>query len=241
MKWHLCSVNHPVLQFLRPNLSNLNDRDCLTLSTSCRSLRFLHLQQCNITDTGLRALASLPYLLDLKLDQCDAVACTSDGLQVLGTLTQLEKLCIENVCRGEQHGLKLGFVTQLKCLRKLSLDHSKITDVGLADLGTSSLTSLSLVNCLGTVTTSGLQRVARLNDLRELELGDFMGHTVNNQIDIVAVVQALPKGRELRKLHVGSIRFDDTAAQSVCDVCPELTSLSFSSSPITDIGARSRF
>ena len=174
-KWHRCSVNHPVLQFLRPTLNKLKDRDCLTLSESCKSLRFLHLRcdtRC-ITDKGLRALTRLSSLLYFTLSATSVNqsigTVTSNGLQALGDLTQLKHLYIGNVCRGEWHGLKLGFVTKLKCLQKLYLDGSKITDVGLAGMeGTSSLTTLSMLNCHGTITTAALLRVVRhLNKLQK--------------------------------------------------------------------------
>ena len=231
-KWYRCSANYPVLKFLRPILSKLKDRDCLTLSERCKSLGFLDLLQGYITDAGLRALSSLSSLSYFKLFKLSAhpTAVTSDGLQALGALTQLKTLCIYGVCDAEQHGLKLGFVTKLKCLRELRLDGSKITDVGLAGLeGTSSLTTLSLSICRCTVTTPALLRVARhLNELQNFT------YDSDAQIDIVAVVRALPKHRSLRELHLGA-NFDDATALAVRDACPGLTSLSVNSSFTTDV------
>ena len=109
------------------------------------------MNQCDITDTGLRALTKLSFLSEFKLkkkwhySKKESTKVTSDGLQALGALTELKTLWLNGMCCKEQHGLKLGFVTKLKRLRELDLDESKITDVGLAGLeGTTSLTTLSL-------------------------------------------------------------------------------------------------
>ena len=132
-KWHRCSVNHPVLQFLRPHLrGNFNADDFITFSKRCQSLRFLSLNELNITDEGLRTLASSLCLSHFMLRFNKTV--TSDGLQALGALTQLKTLHLQQLCHGEQHGIKLGFVTKLKYLQELHLDESKVTDVGLAGM-----------------------------------------------------------------------------------------------------------
>ena len=244
MKWRRSSQQYPVLQFVKPFYNKIGDRGCLALSESCKSLRFLHLEQCDITDTGLRALAKLSSLFELWLQRLTAV--TSDGLQALGALTQLNNLLLFGLCRGaEQHGINLAFVTKFKCLRELRVIYSKITDTGLAGLvGTSSLTALGLDGHGGDrdafYTMPVLLRVMKhLHELQDLSLSQQYHRS--SLIDVAKVVQTLPKQHLLRTLDLQGFMFDESIALAVRDGCTGLTSLDVDSCGMTDDAIRSHF
>ena len=239
-KWQQFSLEAPALCILEPQFTELTDRGCVILSESCKSLRFLHLFQCDITDMGLRALARLPFLATLYL--LESMTVTSEGIQALGALTQLKELNIGDVCQEEEHGLKLDFVRKLKGLTKLRLYNLKITDVGLAGLkGMTSLVSLFLLGCHGSVTTpailSALQHLDKLQSFTSLFHDEFIaGH-----IDIGKILSVLPKPRSLESVQT---TIDDSKACILRDLCPELRVLGnqpCAVSPLTDIGIRSIF
>ena len=243
MKWRRSSQQYPVLQFVRPNFNKIGNRACLALSESCKRLRFLFLHECRITDTGLHALTKLSSLFELALDYLPrSTAVTSDGLQALGALTQLKVLCLSGVCHTEQHGINLAFVTKFKCLRKLRVYASKITDTGLEGLaGTSSLTELYLLNHASgfSYTMPVLLRVMKhLHELQDLALSnEFSGRGL---VDVGKVVQTLPKPHVLRTLRLQGFDFVDVStALALRDGCTGLSALAVDSCYMTDNAFRS--
>ena len=208
---------------------------------NCRGLRFLDLQWSSVTDTGVRALAALSALSHLTLNVCGKDGpLTSDAMQALGALGQLEELSVYGACQTEEHGLKLDFVAGLKSLRELQLDNSRISDAGLAALeGMSHLRELSLVCCTGNFTTSGLRVLRSLTGLQEIAIE--MEESVDLQIDDVALTQILVGLRSLQNIHLGYIRVSDASVQTLYAAFPKWTSLFLMSEAMTDVAARSTF
>ena len=160
------------LSSLTPNLQGLNleynqiTDDGLKHLATLTELRSLSLAYCRrITDRGLQHLAPLTQLRNLNLRWCDEI--TNDGLKHLAPFTDLRNLSLA-WCSITNDGLQhLATLTQL---RGLNLAWCKITDSGLKHLAPfKKLKNLSLAWC-SQITNDGLQHLATLTQLRGLSL-----------------------------------------------------------------------
>ncbi len=158
--------------------------------TQLQKLTYLNLNQCGpITDAGLKDVAQLQMLTSLGLGWCKQI--TDAGLREVAKLQQLTILELSGT-RITEAGLKE--VAKLQLLTKLGLfDCKQITDAGLKELSGLKLKSLSTPDQVRTdlglkhylaaisppsylnlsrwkITDVGLKEVAKLQQLRELDL-----------------------------------------------------------------------
>lgn len=93
---------------------------------------------------------------------------SDDDLKYLAELAELKELGSLERCRITDDGLPM--ISQLSCLRRLTLNSSEITNAGLAHLaGKTDLTALSLSN-MPKVNDAGLQHLSGLTRLEKLTL-----------------------------------------------------------------------
>jgi hypothetical protein len=116
------------------------------LASRLPGLTHLHLSggDYEMSNDGLRAIASLPALTHLHLDGLDEV--TSDGLRAIASLTGLAHLHLNGCYQVTNQGLRA--IASLTSLTELHLEYfNGVTDEGVEML--SSLTALKSLNLAG--------------------------------------------------------------------------------------------
>ena len=242
-QWHSCGDR--VMQFLAPKFIGITDRGCLAVSSKLRNLVCIHLNDCAITDMGVHNLTNLSALRFLSLQNSvhKRGTLTSDGLQALGSFTQLEVLQLINVCVAEDNGLQLAFLAGLKSLWNLVLEGLKLTDTGLVRLPGIRLRSLSLSSINIDVSTHGLHRI--LSCLAELQQfymcnsmwGDHLH--IENTADCKQILAEL---RSLRAITLVDLVLNDVEVEILCSTLPEIRVLRLEiEGQLTDVAARFHF
>jgi hypothetical protein len=163
-----------------PNLQHLDLTGCenivsrsLERISACKHLRTLILRGSRLKREGLEHLNQLPHLTCLHVYDADAF--TDDMLEVIGFLGGIEDLTLAHHGTSEGAALTdagLRHLTRLVHLTHLRLlNIATITDQGLDHLRRRPrLEELSLAGCGKGITNAGLQSVARLRELRRLDL-----------------------------------------------------------------------
>jgi hypothetical protein len=135
----------------------------------------------SITNTGLAELAGLRKLKFLGLE---GSVLTDQEMKTLGRLKQLERLNLRET-RLSLAGLKE--LTTLENLKKLNLSFTNVTDEGLnVVVGMKHVLELELVGCKQ-VTQEGLEDLARMTQLQNLTLDEDRARAVTAKLK-----QALP-------------------------------------------------
>lgn len=178
------------------NIDDLLGDEALKVAARIKSLRKLSVNECGVTDAGMRHLESMTELTELSLGhnriteiglnslarlkklrllelngypsiQSDMSAITDDGLQQLSELQNLEMLGLS--------GLKVsGANLKFPKLKELHLTGQQVNDAALEKIAAhQNLRVLGLP--FTSVTDRGMEHVARLRDLRRISLaGDFI-------------------------------------------------------------------
>lgn len=182
----LCALS--ALSGLKILVLNSTQADDKVLQVLCASLALeqLCLDDCLITNTGLRALASQRSLWSLDLNGCNNITdlepvATLKSLQKLGlcecynisdqSLTHLSDLVLLqelDLCNTDVSEGGLSALHRLPSLRVLDLGEQPLSGVGLRAIG--SLTSLEKVTLSVSVSDADMQAVACLTGLRSLDL-----------------------------------------------------------------------
>ncbi|KAI5075317.1 hypothetical protein GOP47_0009393 [Adiantum capillus-veneris] len=177
-----------------PNLKSIDLTCCRevtdiglsSIASSCKGLVSLKLESCgNFTEHGLQMLCSSCELLE-ELDVTDS-GLNDAGLKGIARCNRLKALKL-GVCE-EIHDTGLSYIAS-NCLdlRELDLYRSvEISDAGISEICSqcTKLTSLNMSYCTK-VTDAGLSALARLQDLRVLEL---RGCTKLSSIGLFAVAK----------------------------------------------------
>jgi len=166
-------VNDPTIDDICrqvPSLLVLKLGGCSISQGGILSLAMLsHLQVLDLNDTqtsGVAALSRLKSLRYLDLFQCKLGGKVSASI---GTLTNLEWLCLDSADLNDRHLLCLSKCTRLK---HLDLFGAKVTDQGLNYLARSGIETLETLEvCGGLVTDAGIVHLTHLpSKLRRINL-----------------------------------------------------------------------
>ena len=240
-KWYRCSLLRQATRFWGFHHRFLDDGVCFGLSRICSGIRSITSYSWGkITETGVRALASLSNLSKFEIygHGYSYPSVTSDSLQALSVLEQLEILSLSSFSLAQDQALNLDFVAGLRSLRELRLSHSRISDASLACLeGKNHLRVLRISFCSGNITTHGLRVLRSLTELREFHISDIDF----SDVDSVAVVRMLVGLRSLRKVMLGQLRVNDTSVQALSAALPEMTELHLESENAGNDAARFNF
>lgn len=146
----------------------INEVDLALLNPIAKTLEKLILEQCNITGSGLEAIAGAPKLRMLSLQESPV---TDDAMKHLSGLLALESLHINGP---KMDGTGLAHLRALPKLKELNLNASTLSEAGGQAL--SMLTNLEkLRGGTGDFKGDGLtftRHLASLVNLRELSFGD---------------------------------------------------------------------
>jgi Leucine-rich repeat (LRR) protein len=161
---------------------------------SCRNLHVLGMENSQIPDAALDALAALEELRDLRLSGNPI----SSGVRVVRHLTRLTHLSLEETCVADDD---LRAVSELKQLETLFIGSPNVTDIGVEYL-----TSCSRLETLGLesakVTPAGIRRLVRLPRLKSLYIRET--HVDKELFDALSM---------LKQLHDLSCRGEGTSAK----------------------------
>lgn len=208
---------------------------CLTdIALECIShlyqLSKLDLSQCDlITDKGLKHLHDLTYLEDLSLGWCRSI--TDHGLDILASQPRRSET-LRNIClaRCQISDLGITHVGKLEALTELNLNGC--TMIGSNALATtlqmlSNLTTLDVSYCPNILRTSWQGKIDTLSSLDLCYCGVRDSHIAN--------WSNLPF---LKELNLDSCLVTDWSIAHLADndVVPNLTSLDFSDTDLTDLG-----
>jgi hypothetical protein len=126
-------------------------------------LRVLLLDGTRVTDAGVRELAGLSSLVDLKLG---STRLTNEGLRTVTKLSGLRRLDLSETSVGQG---QLSSMLRLGQLETLDLDRSLVTDQDLDKLPA----SISELSLRGTaISDDGVAHLGRLPKLARLDLSD---------------------------------------------------------------------
>ena len=216
---------------------NISDLGAIALAQKCRDLTSLSLSCTYVRNGALKAfVVSCHFLSDVNLAYCTQI--TDESIQFLAqncknlrslelrgcaTLSQLSFRAIGQYCSRLVH---------------LCLGGCHLTDDGLMALcqGCTMLNSLDLSYSLQSVSKDALMCLGMLS-LQELNITTKNGSTID---DSVIHEIACNSKHHLRILTMGSSNtcdnITDSAAESIAEHCPAVTSLDFSHCAITDAG-----
>lgn len=145
----------------------LEDDDIFLIGSLKRIIR-LHLGNSNITDTGIRHLAGLNSLRELKL--AENIHLTDAGLAHLQGLTGLVRLDLSGCGRITDSGLQS--LSKMMSLEHLKLGKTNINGSGISYLaGLPKLRELILWECVQ-IDDRALKHIAQMPILRDLYLND---------------------------------------------------------------------
>lgn len=164
----------------------------VTLLCGLSNLQALSLKGCPLTD---RAFTNLHYLSQLRLLCLDGCDITDTTLEPVARLSNLEFLSMAN-CRAITD-VGIGWLKSLKYLGSVSVNSTKITNVGLLVLaGLPQLTRLSIENCDG-ITLDGLKAFTyyRKENFKKMEpcevVGNELMEVVTEEFALLSVVGEL--------------------------------------------------
>jgi hypothetical protein len=126
-------------------------------------LRVLLLDDTRVTNVGVRELAGLSSLIDLKLG---STRLTNEGVRIVTKLSGLRRLDLSKTSVGQS---QLPSLLRLGQLETLDLDRSLVTDQDL-DKFPASISELSLRGTA--ITNDGVAHLGRLPKLARLDLSD---------------------------------------------------------------------
>lgn len=175
-----------------------------------------------LSDEGLRQVASLSHLEALSLEHCAQI--TDAGLSHVKTLPRLRSLHVPPATTdaGLEH------LAALSGLRHLEISYATITDAGLKPLAAlKDLRRLMLYQLA--IGDAGLSHLSELRELRRLTF-------YNVQITDKGL-KHLRALRNLAALEFGRVPLSDAGVDSLLEL-PELRFLDLSDTGITDEGAR---
>ncbi len=146
----------------------INEVDLALLNPIAKTLEKLILEQCNITGTGLEAIAGAPKLRMLSLQESPV---TDDAMKHLSGLLALESLHINGP---KMDGTGLAHLRALPKLKELSLNASTLSEAGGQALAL--LTKIEKLSAgAGNFRGNGhdfTQHVGKLANLKEFTFGD---------------------------------------------------------------------
>ncbi|MFI4874081.1 MAG: hypothetical protein ACIALR_02010, partial [Blastopirellula sp. JB062] len=186
---------------LRANSPAINDATAIQLA-KLRSLRRIDLNQCEVSDQTLQAIAELPELRALYLER---TAVTSAGVAALESCQNLEELMLADCPIDDQALETIGKLPQLSLL---SLSRTPITDAGMAHLH--EMPNLRTLYLRGSAVAG--QGFAHLKGSPELELIDFSDSSLD--LNAIQTLQAFPK---LDRLFLGRTPLDDRLLAELID------------------------
>ena len=137
----------------------------LELISEAQNLESVKVLQCDITDAGLKHLRDLTKLKELDLGVCYKV--TDEGIKHLAKLDRLEVLTLGHT---KVTGKTFGLLKKLGRLRELSLQGSRFTDEGCAQLKTLKGIQFLYLYANFRVTDNGLEHLRALPNLRVLDV-----------------------------------------------------------------------
>lgn len=149
-------------QLVRLDLSNTKVTDSgLGHLIAMKELKILILDDTKLTDQGLKAVARIKSLRTLQLG---GTAVSDAGLKELAALPKLQELYLfETAITG-------AGLSALNQVELLFLEHSKVSDKGLVEIGKlKQLTWLSVQHCPD-VTDEGIKELGSLTKLKSLYL-----------------------------------------------------------------------
>lgn len=222
--------------------------ETLSHIANLKSLKMLEISMCNdITDDGVRHLASLTNLEDLDLFasavgnrgqshlsnltnlrrlQLSGLG-TEEGLRHLTKLTRLESLTIGYGIGYPVTAAGLGHLQNMKNLSRLRMDGCEVSDEGLAIIGGfTKLESLMLER--GTMTDAGMAHLSDLAQLRWLNLRDCV------KIGDTGIAHLRPLVR-MTYLKLDGTRITDRGIAHLAPLA-RLSHLGLSNTAITDAG-----
>lgn len=146
----------------------MNEVDLALLNPIAKTLERLILDQCNITGTGLEAIAGAPKLRQISFHESPV---TDDSMKHLSGLMELERIDVNGA---KMDGTGLAHLRALPKLKELELNASALSEQGGKALAM--LTRLEkLSGGTGSYRGDGLaftQHLTSLVNLRELTFGD---------------------------------------------------------------------
>jgi hypothetical protein len=158
-----------ILQWFKLNLVGLDvnnpavDDAWLLRLRPCSRLRSLGLQNCPITDTGVRSMLSLPELLALDLDETQT---TDAGLESLKSLKHLRSISLSKTPITDQG---MHSLASYPALQSLELLDTQVTDKGVAALKSSR--NLARLELSGPhITDACLPDLAAIPTLKKVDL-----------------------------------------------------------------------
>lgn len=173
----------------------INEVDLALLNPIAKTLEKLDLEGCNITGSGLEAIADAPRLKRLSLEDSPV---TDDALKHLSGLQALESL---NLRQTKVTGTGFAYLRGLPTLKKLEINATTLTPQGGQ--------ALALLKGVEEMTASSFsyrgdgigftQHAAQLPNLRKLEFGDTTSMTD-------ACLEPLQVLTKLERLHVSNSR-----------------------------------
>lgn len=153
---------HKTLESLDIAQTKISDRGAASLLL-IPNLQSLHIGGGKITDQGLIYISQIKHLKNLHL--VDVPDVTVKGLTTLSQAPHLEYLALSKVSSSQD----LSWLRKLPHLKYLEIEDDGINDRGFEQLLGLHIQSLGLKNNEA-ITDNGLKRLARLKDLRELNI-----------------------------------------------------------------------
>jgi len=177
-----------------PTLPNLEELHCtpehnveegLKFIGNCKALRVLGMENSQIPDDAVPALAGLEGLNDLRLSGNPI----SSGARVVTHMKQLRHLSLERTLVGDDDLRVIGGLTELE---SLFIGSPNVTDAGVEHLANClKLTTLCVES--DRVTSDGIRHLSRLPQLESL-------YITASRVD-VRLFENLSTIRQLRRLH----------------------------------------
>ena len=143
----------------------VTDQAAATLA-AMPSLRAVRISGVNMTDEGVKQLLQLPRLTEIDVRNCRGV--TKAGITAM---VDKQPLRVLKLGGGTIDDDVLGIVANMRQLSNLSLDNCNITDAGVSQLESLSLTTLTIFQA-PRVTDEGLKVLSKFDGLKALTLRD---------------------------------------------------------------------
>ena len=190
-----------------------------------KNLKRLILRGTKMTDEALAALAEMPQLEDLLLENSWGNYRLSDeALKHLSHLPQLREFKLDG---GTASGVGLQHVSDPTTVKSLGFDKTPITNEGLAVI--SRFTNLERLRLWRKVQINdeGIKQLQKCRCLKELDLGLCGSQEITNE-----TIRHLVELPQLKAISVGYTAIDDDCVDDLLRM-PELEAVSFSDDQIT--------